>query len=307
MPPTTAAIDTGSSSAQPRAGGALQPLRHAGPGDQHEQRLEGQQDAVEGDEVGAHASTVTRSRRVVTRMRDVRRAVCRGKRCLPGVRGLAAVGSRRGAAVDDAGGGPGGPHQRDPPGRGPDRDRDRAALRDRPARAARPVRRAQPAVGVRHAARRRHRRGDRGPRRPLGDRDLAPALLLDDGRMGAPLLVPGVRARGRSRVGDARRRGDHVLVGRDVRPRERPDADPLRRALRGRHRPAPARRPADRRHRPGHPRSRLGLVHVQLPEPDPAAGNVGAGDRLRARVLRLRTHLRCLVGYRHSRRMAKAS
>ena len=80
-----------------------------------------------------------------------------------------------------------------------------------------------------------------GPRRARRDRDLAPALLLGDGRMGAPLRVPGPAPRGRPRVGDARRPGDRVLVGRDLRPRRGPDADPLRRPLRGRHRPAPAR------------------------------------------------------------------
>ena len=48
------------------------------------------------------------------------------------------------------------------------------------------------------------------------------------------------------------------------------------------HRP---RRAALGRHRPGHPGPRLGVVHVQLSEPDPTARDVHPGDRDRARTI----------------------
>ena len=57
-------------------------------------------------------------------------------------------------------------------------------------------------------------------------------------------------------------------------------------------------RAAVRRHRAGDPRPRVGRLHVQLPEPDPAAGGVRAGDRARAGAVRVRHDLRRLVGQR---------
>jgi hypothetical protein len=43
----------------------------------------------------------------------------------------------------------------------------------------------------------------------------------------------------------------------------------------------PGGRAAQRRHRPGHPRPALGVVHVVLPQPGPAGRARGARDRLR--------------------------
>ena len=112
--------------------------------------------------------------------------------------------------------------------------RHRASLCHRSARAARPRAVRERPLGLRHAARRRHGGGGREPRRAGRDRDLTSALLLVDGRVGRALRLPDPSARGGSPVGDARVAPDRVLVRRHPRPR-RDDADPLRRALRGRH------------------------------------------------------------------------
>ncbi len=121
------------------------------------------------------------------------------------------------------------------------RRRHRAVVRDRPARAARPLRRLEPAVGLHHAARRRHRGRGRAPRRAGRDRDLAPALLLLHGRVGAPLRLPDPPARRRRRVGHATGRGDPPLGGRRARARPRADARARRRALPRRRDAAPRR------------------------------------------------------------------
>ena len=68
--------------------------------------------------------------------------------------------------------------------------------------------------------------------------------------------------------------GDRPLGRRDARARPRPDADPRRRPLPRRHDAAPPegdRRAADRRHHPGHPRPHARRLHVELPQPRPAA------------------------------------
>ena len=57
-----------------------------------------------------------------------------------------------------------------------------------------------------------------------------------------------------------------------------------------------ARRHADRGHSPGGAGSALRKLHVLLPQPDPAPGNDGAAHRRYRRPLRLRPHLRRLVG-----------
>ena len=81
----------------------------------------------------------------------------------------------------------------------------------------------------------------RAARRPAGDRDLAPALLLDARRVEPRVRRrPGLRPRRRPRVGAAPRPVRRAVGGRDARPRRRADADPLRRALR--RRPGPALR-----------------------------------------------------------------
>ena len=59
------------------------------------------------------------------------------------------------------------------------------------------------------------------------------------------------------------------------------------------------------RHRPGHPGPPPRRLHVQLPEPDPAAGRRGRGDPRGARPVRVRGALRRLVGHR-DRRTARA-
>ena len=115
----------------------------------------------------------------------------------------------------------------------------------------------QPAVGLRPAARRRDGRRGRAARRAGGHRDLAPALLLVHGRVGAALRLSGPPARGRRRVGDATRPGDRALGRGPARAGRRAHADPRRRALPRRHDAAPSRRgrgAADRRHHPGDPR-----------------------------------------------------
>ena len=81
------------------------------------------------------------------------------------------------------------PSQRAARGLRADRRRHGAVAGDRPARAARPARRALRDVGLHHLLRRRGGRRDRAPRRPRGDRDLAPALLLGDGRLGGALAT----------------------------------------------------------------------------------------------------------------------
>ena len=65
-----------------------------------------------------------------------------------------------------------------------------AVVRDRPARAARQVDRRQRPLGLHAVPRRRDRRAHRRRRRARGDRDLASALLLRDGRMGARVRLP---------------------------------------------------------------------------------------------------------------------
>src|SRR5918996_4950534 len=56
------------------------------------------------------------------------------------------------------------------------------------------------------------------------------------------------------------------------------------------------------RHRPGHPRPLARLVHVQLSELDPAAGRRRGRHREGARAVRVRHHLRRLVGPPRARR-----
>src|SRR5204862_8119563 len=91
----------------------------------------------------------------------------------------------------------------------------------------------EPDVGVQLGARRRDGPRGRAPRRSRRHRDLAPALLLVDGRVGTPLRLPGVPPCGRPALGDATGRADRALGGRDPRSRGRADARPLRRALAG--------------------------------------------------------------------------
>ena len=64
-----------------------------------------------------------------------------------------------------------------------------------------PYRGANLLLGLRDAARRRDRGRGRGARRPRGHRHLPPALLLGDGRVGAPLRLPDPPARRRRASG----------------------------------------------------------------------------------------------------------
>ena len=136
---------------------------------------------------------------------------------VPDLRGPAAVHpARRGPGLADVGGAPGEPrggHSRRP--RNP-RLRLHAGVRDRPARAAREEHRRQRALGLHAVSRRRDRRARSRGGRARGDRDLASALLRDDGRVGAHVRLPDLPARGRAEVGDASRSGDPLLGGRDA-------------------------------------------------------------------------------------------
>ena len=111
--------------------------------------------------------------------------------------------------------------------------RDSADVRDRPARAACAAPRRQRAVGLRVVRRSGHCRQPGGAWRRLGDRDLASAFLLVDGR-----VESGVRRRAdlspqrRRRLGVAAGSARDVLGGGDVSDCGRPHAGPLRRALR---------------------------------------------------------------------------
>ena len=96
-------------------------------------------------------------------------------------------------------------------------DRHRAVVRDRPARAPRPPTATCSGTACRCSTTRPSRAI--GARRARRDRDLAPALLLDDGRVGQAFDVPGLPPRGRPRVGHAARPGDRLLGGRDARAR----------------------------------------------------------------------------------------
>ena len=125
-----------------------------------------------------------------------------------------------------------------------------------------------------------------------GDRDLAPALLLGDGRVGAPLRLPDPPARRRRRVGHAARSrrsrtgtastlelGDGLTLVRGGG--HFPGGTML-------HRAEGARRAADRRHHPGHPGPRPRRLHVELPEPGPAPRGRGPA-RSRPRSSRSRS------------------
>ena len=162
---------------------------------------------------------------------SARRRAARG---VPDLRGPAPVHpARRGAAMGRVAGvhrGPQGRHSRRPRH---SRHRLRAGLRDRPARAARQVGGRQRPLGLHALSRRRDRRPDRRRRRARGDRDLAPALLRLDGRMGAHVRLPDPSARSRAEMGDASRSCSALLGRRDEGPRRRADAHPLWRPLRG--------------------------------------------------------------------------
>ena len=188
---------------------------------------EGGAEAEEDEEEQAHAprtrctAPYSQARRLRghdrAHLRHVRHAVRAHRRApaeLSDLRRPATVRPALRTGLDDARRPRRGPRERPPRRRRADRDRHRAALRDRPARAARALRVEQPAVGLREPRRRRHRRRGRGARRAGRDRDLAPALLLVDGRVGAALRLPGPPARGRRRVGHAARPGDRLLGGR---------------------------------------------------------------------------------------------
>src|SRR5215207_5107226 len=238
-------------------------------------------------------------------VRDLRRAVRRLRGApgrVPDLRRPAPVRARGRPALDDHGGTGRVARQRRPPRRGADRRGHRAALRDRAADARRPRRRRQRAVGVDLAVRRGDGGGDRGVGAGDGDRALASALLLGDGRVGAPLRLPRAGARRRRALDHAPRPGDRAVVRRVPRAR-RPDARALRRALRRRQRARVAGRrrwrrdAAQRRHRPGHPRPLARRLHVLVSEPDPAAGRGGARDRRCARAVRLRDDPGRVVGY----------
>src|SRR3954451_1948341 len=150
----------------------------------------------------------------------------------------------------------------------------------------------------------RRSRGRRGGarRRAVRHRDVPPALLLRDGGMGAPLRLPGAPARGRRGVDHAARPDGRAVGGRDQGSRRRPHADPMRRALRGRHGAALGgrrrwpRRAAQRRHRAGDPRHRPRRVHVQLSQPRPASRGGRRPDRRGARPVSVRADPRRLVG-----------
>ena len=171
----------------------------------------------------------SRSPRPPPRMRRSRRGQRRGRRCwchdplhlrdlrgavrrvrgaaaeLPGLRGRAPVRARGRAAVDDARRAARRPPQRDPRrGAGADRDRHEAA-RSRSASGRCSCRTREgnvlwdcvPLLDDDTAAEVERRGGARG------HRDLAPALLLGDGRVGPALRLPGLPARRRRRVGHA--------------------------------------------------------------------------------------------------------
>ena len=97
-------------------------------------------------------------------------------------------------------------------------DQHRAEVRDRPAGVPDPDPAGQRPLGLRRAARRRDGRPDQGAGRDRRDRDLAPALLHDDGRVEPRLRRRAdPHPRGRAPLGDAARPLRPVLEGRDAR------------------------------------------------------------------------------------------
>ena len=135
----------------------------------------------------------------------------------------------------------------------------------------------RPAVGLRLAARRR-RRGAPGrdgcARSRSRTRTTTPAMVEWAERFDARILLHEADRE----LGDAPDRAHRALVGRAPGASTTTTSSSASAAT---SRAAPsasgaaaraARRPALRRHRPGRRRPRLGQLHVQLPEPDPAAG-----------------------------------
>ena len=120
------------------------------------------------------------------------------------------------------------------------------------------------------------------------DRDLAPALLHDHGRVVARLRGhPGLRRRRTTASGSSR--PDHASstgAGRSS-TRRRADAAAARRPLRRRAGPARGQRAALGRHPPGRRRPALAELHVVVPESDPAARRNGRADGRAARAVRV--------------------
>ena len=118
--------------------------------------------------------------------------------------------------------------------------------------------------------------------RPGGDRDLAPALLLGDGRVGARVRLPGLPPRGRAEVGDA----PGLRRSASGTARRTSSASGLTLIRCGGHFEgaqvlhwAERRALLERRHRPGDPRPQPRQLHVVVPEPRPARARA---DRARS-------------------------
>src|SRR5712671_4608581 len=148
----------------------------------------------------------------------------------------------------------------------------------RPARSALAIGRRKSALGLHYASRRPDRCRAQRARRYPRHRDLASALLHDDGGLGGAIRCPNIFAHCRSRVGDAQESAHPILGRNNAFVVGWSDTDQLRRTFRGRRGVALAsrckrqRRIAHRRYHSSRARSPLCELHAKLCEPDSARG-----------------------------------
>ena len=115
-----------------------------------------------------------------------------------------------------------------------------------------------------------------GRRSNARHRDLASALLHDDGGLGGAIRCANIFAHCRSRVGDAQESAHPILGRNNAFVVGWSDTDQLQRTFRGRRGVALAsrckrqRRIAHRRHHSSRARSPLCELHAKLSEPDSA-------------------------------------